>query len=586
MVRTKAFSVIGLILLTLAGGWLRLTSLDSKSVTHPEMYVPGIHMAEGLSEPHERLTLPQVLTGTFSSDTHPPGYYVMMWGWTKVFGAGLVSMRMPSALLGTVSIPLLFWLACLAGQRKAGWIASACLAFSGYHVFWSRVARMFALECFLGLLATILLLILARSAKPRPGLLAAYIVAVFAGLTGHIFFWTLLFTHTAWVVVTAWSAGREFPGILKAQLLTAIAGSPLLAFAAYQQGNTLAVLSDEVGQFAREYLQFAFVFPSTVSGFFPTPPDPLTWTRVAVMAAAALLLVASVARPKPAGDPLLAIRSGPPLWTWGAAGVVGCLTVGAFIFVAYRFATPYRTIQITKAMAPLPLLLAGAGAVFYRLWPRLGKIGPGRSPLGPYSLVTMMALVPFAVLTVVSAFKPILNQRGMAFTAPYLLLALATGAVWIARKRWMLTGAVAGLALMCAVSLREYSPMTVDPANYRGFASVLARQVGPNDLVFIVKRYDVTPMLYYLNPQRFHLVASNYEKELRRNPDASVWALSLYNDDIEAPMKRALAGYRPVQQIQLPYAKAWRFEPMRDGALAAASRVDPGSRPRPGAASN
>jgi hypothetical protein len=42
------------------------------------MYVPGIRMPQGISVPGQRMTLPSVLTGTFSSDTHPPGYYVLM----------------------------------------------------------------------------------------------------------------------------------------------------------------------------------------------------------------------------------------------------------------------------------------------------------------------------------------------------------------------------------------------------------------------------------------------------------------------------------------------------------------------------
>ncbi|MBI1786797.1 MAG: hypothetical protein HYR60_04490 [Acidobacteria bacterium] len=90
----------GLLLLLSVGGYLRLSGLDSRSITHPEMYNPGIRMPEGLSEPRQRLTLTQVITGSLSSDGHPPAYFVLMWPWTKFFGASLTAMRFPSAVVG------------------------------------------------------------------------------------------------------------------------------------------------------------------------------------------------------------------------------------------------------------------------------------------------------------------------------------------------------------------------------------------------------------------------------------------------------------------------------------------------------
>jgi hypothetical protein len=39
-----------------------------------------------ISEPAQRDTIFKVLTGTFSSDTHPPGYYLAMFPWTRLAG--------------------------------------------------------------------------------------------------------------------------------------------------------------------------------------------------------------------------------------------------------------------------------------------------------------------------------------------------------------------------------------------------------------------------------------------------------------------------------------------------------------------
>src|SRR5262245_62071018 len=120
----------------LLGGWLRLSGLAAKSISHPEMYVPGIPLPEGLSEPAERVTVSRILTGTFSSDTHPPGYYLLMFPWTRAVGTSLSAIRLPSALFGIASIGLIFWLSSLAGWPVSGSVAAALLAFSGYHVFW------------------------------------------------------------------------------------------------------------------------------------------------------------------------------------------------------------------------------------------------------------------------------------------------------------------------------------------------------------------------------------------------------------------------------------------------------------------
>ena len=95
---------LGLILVFATGIFVRLYPIPTRSISHPEIYVPNIHMPEGLSEPHERVTLMKVLSGTFTSDTHPPGYYVFMWAWTKIFGTGIWSIRLPSVIFGLGAI--------------------------------------------------------------------------------------------------------------------------------------------------------------------------------------------------------------------------------------------------------------------------------------------------------------------------------------------------------------------------------------------------------------------------------------------------------------------------------------------------
>src|SRR4029077_20760139 len=254
------------------------------------MYVPGIRLPAGVAEPSERLTLVSVVTGTFSSDTHPPGYYIAMLPWTHAFGTSLRTIRLPSALLGLACIPLLYWLGVLMGSPLAGALAAALLALSGYHVFWTRVARMLALECFLGLAATVVLLLIVTRGRARGFLTAVYVALILAGVATDVYFWSLLAAHMVWTFGNA-IGKRELPAVCRAQFLALVLGSPLIAFAAYQSGNTVADLSRNVPRYLAEFSGFAFAFPSDASGFFPSAV-PLTGSPMAWILRSLVLLVA------------------------------------------------------------------------------------------------------------------------------------------------------------------------------------------------------------------------------------------------------------------------------------------------------
>ena len=78
--------------------------------------------------------------------------------------------------------------------------------------------------------------------------------------------------------MNAWSQRQALPCAARLQFLALILGSPLLASSAYQGGNTLATLSSNTLIYAREFLQFAFVFPllGYSSGVYPDQGKILT----------------------------------------------------------------------------------------------------------------------------------------------------------------------------------------------------------------------------------------------------------------------------------------------------------------------
>jgi Dolichyl-phosphate-mannose-protein mannosyltransferase len=573
-------TLAGLSLLVIFGGFLRLHNLDAKSVTHVEMYVPGIRLPHGISMPEERLTLLKVVTSTLNSDTHPPAYYVMMWAWTKCFGTSPWSMRLPAALLGTACIPLVFWLGKLTRQTAAGWIAAALMAVNGHQVFWSQIARMFTLACFLGLLATIMLLQIAKKTRASRWLQVLYVTVLLVGLCTHVFFWLILGAHMLWTLLNAWSQRQPLPCAARLQFLALTLGSPLVASSAYQGGNTLATLSSNAVIYARQFLQFAFVFPllGYSSGVYPdqgkilTIDDPhlsiLHWLFFLLSVVLFAAGVASVRQPKQADGKLLDNSSGPSSKAWLLAAALATIAILLFVWVAETFAKPPNpTLQTSELMTVVPFALA-LGSILVQIgWGRLTSwrtvLISNRFVIGDRALGLMLAVAPFLALTLISLVKPIFNARGLLPLAPYLLLVLSAGIVRVARHP---IPAVALLLVLCVAhysGLKAYTHVSAGRADYKAFAAALLPKVGATDLVFLHPEFYSTPLFYYMNSNWDGVVGRNYEAALHDKPQAKVWALWFYNYEPEPPrpIREALSNYHAVQTVEAPGGEATLYVP-------------------------
>jgi 4-amino-4-deoxy-L-arabinose transferase-like glycosyltransferase len=566
---------VGLSLIVIVGTWLRLYSLADKSVTHVEMYVPGIRMPQGISVPGQRMTLPSVLTGTFSSDTHPPGYYVLMWAWTKCFGTGVRALRLPAVLLGFGCVPLAFWLGKLTGQRTAGWVAAVLLAVHGHHVFWSQVARMFTLTCFLGLLATCLLLVIAKESHPPRWLALLYVTVALLGLSCHIFFWALLGTHICWTFLNASAQRQALPGAGRFQLFAVIVGSPLLAFAAYQNANELATLSNNAWVYAREFLQFAFLFPLVgfSSGVYPLDSDAplidnphLSLARWLFFALSLGLFVIGLASVRASGEKLLSDIRGASSKAWLLGSGLGTLSIVFFVFMAKRFLDhPNPTLRTTELMTVLPAVLAGFAILLEKNWERFSRwvrpFARSRFLAGEQALVLSLAVIPFVVLVAVSRFKPIFNARGMLLVSPYLIMVLAWGIVYLSRFRVAVVALLIVLGVYVYSGSKGYQQMSAGRANYRAFAAALAPQMDTADLVFIHPSWYSTPTFYYLNSRWDRFVGQNYQAASKQAPHAQVWALLFYDETMPKQMAEALSDYQLIKTVELPRARALLYVP-------------------------
>jgi len=171
-------------------------------------------------------------------------------------------------------------------------------------------------------------------------------------------------------------------------------------------------------------------------------------------------------------------------------------------------------------------------------------------------------VLPFALLAAASQIRPLLNQRGLLFTAPYLLLLLSAGLLSLrARIGRVALGIVAGIG--CVASLSSYARMNVGPVDYARLEATISPEIQSRDLVFIRKAWYATPLFYYLRPDRYGLVGRNFQKALLDHPDSRIWVVLIDDDHATSDMGNALSDYRLVRTVRAADGQALLYQRAR-----------------------
>ncbi len=116
--------------------------------------------------------LGELLSWLVNIDQHPPLYYTLLHFWIKIAGDNPDNVRMLSAILGTLTIPVMFLLGRRLIGTTVGLLAALILALSPFHVRFAQETRMYTtltLNASLALLALSYLLTDARSATMPMG---------------------------------------------------------------------------------------------------------------------------------------------------------------------------------------------------------------------------------------------------------------------------------------------------------------------------------------------------------------------------------------------------------------------------------
>lgn len=193
--RTTALWVLaGLTALGLA---VRFASLGVQSYHHDEV-----------------ITAARVISGDFAdmlhkvkvSESNPPLYYLLAWGWAKLFGTGEVGLRSLTALFGAATVPVAYCIGRELASRRAGLIVAALVAVNPMLIWYSQEARSYALLAFFG---TVSMLFFVRSLRSRDGRdLALWALASALALCSHYFAVFVVGSEALWLLIALRSRWR------------------------------------------------------------------------------------------------------------------------------------------------------------------------------------------------------------------------------------------------------------------------------------------------------------------------------------------------------------------------------------------
>lgn len=328
-----SYALLGI---TAVAAIVRFATLDLQSFDHDEAVTAARVIHPSLFD-----TLSVVADGERS----PPLYYVLAWGWSKVFGTGEVGLRSLSALFGTLTVPLAYSAAATLGSsRRVGLLAAAFVALNPYLIWYSQEARSYALMV---LLAAGALVYFARSLeRPSPSSLAIWALTSALALSTHYFAVFLIAPQALWLLLHAGSRRRA---MLATGAIAAV-GLALMPLAVSQEGEgrrnafTETPLASRVGETALNLVASEepapFVGNRTIDAI-----QLLAAVGGGVLLAAAIALTATRAsREEQAG----AI----------AAGVVGGGALAVPLFLAVLGLDFINPRNLIAAVVPLLIVLA------------------------------------------------------------------------------------------------------------------------------------------------------------------------------------------------------------------------------------
>jgi mannosyltransferase len=401
---------------------LRLATLDEQSFWYDEAFTPVHVLHSGLGA---------TLRAVVHHENTPPLWYLIAWADARLFGDGALALRLPSAIAGILTVPVVWATAERLAGRRAALIAAALVAVNPLFVWYSQEARAYGL--FVLMTALAMLCFVRALDAPSPRRLAAFALTGALALLTHYFAVFLLVPMALWLLLD----GRARRATLLALGALAAVGLALIPLISAQGGHGTQwighwALSSRLQAIPQYYLT-GYSGASLGHGVELLVALPIL---AAVALGTPRLLQRSPATTEtPAGPPpgAGAMRAAPTDGRLSAAQPLGlpraasiALSIAAFAILApivlAVFGADYLAPRnLVGAMIPLSVLLAVLfAAIDVGGGDRSGDARPASArpvPLG--ALLAATTIAAFAILTVDVDLRPRLqrgNWRGVAHT--------------------------------------------------------------------------------------------------------------------------------------------------------------------------
>jgi mannosyltransferase len=201
------------------GAAIRFASLGVQSFHHDEVITVARVIPGSLTDMLEKVR---------ASESNPPLYYVLAWGWAKAFGSDEVAIRSLSALFGVATIPIAYCVGRELASQRAGLIGAALVAVNPMLIWYSQEARSYAVLVFF---CAVSLLFFARSLRSQSGRdLALWALSSALALSSHYFavfavgieaLWLLIALRARWRAVLPAVGGVALLGATLIPLISA-----------------------------------------------------------------------------------------------------------------------------------------------------------------------------------------------------------------------------------------------------------------------------------------------------------------------------------------------------------------------------
>jgi mannosyltransferase len=112
-------------------------------------------------------------------------YHVLMYGWASFAGTGEFMLRLPSAIFGAATVPLLFVLGAELRNRSTGIIAALLLTLNATCIAYAQDARSYTMYVALVMLASVFFVRIAKGGASND--LAGYILSGALSIYAHLF---------------------------------------------------------------------------------------------------------------------------------------------------------------------------------------------------------------------------------------------------------------------------------------------------------------------------------------------------------------------------------------------------------------